>query len=82
MFHKVLELAGEKKELSDDDLLPLCSALGYLADSAKHRNDTQTLAVLLEVARRFAPGHPTTRAIERMLKEADAMKKPPLCKYL
>ena len=67
MFHRVLELAQGKKELEDGDELPLCSALGYLADSAKHRNDRQELAVLLDAARRFAPNHPVTRSIERML---------------
>ena len=67
MFHKVLELAQGKKELEDSDELSLCSALGYLADSAKHRNDRQELAVLLTVARRFAPNHPVTCSIERML---------------
>ena len=67
MFHRVLELAHGKKELEDGDALPLCSALGYLADSAKHRNDRQELAVLLNAARRFAPNHPVTRSIERML---------------
>ena len=67
MFHKVLELAHGKKELEDGDELPLCSSLGYLADSAKHRNDRQELAFLLNVARRFAPNHPITCSIERML---------------
>ena len=67
MFHKVLELADGRKELEENDALPLCSALGYLADTAKRRNDTQELATLLNVARRFAPDHPTTRSIERML---------------
>ena len=67
MFHRVLELAQGKKELEDGDALPLCSALGYLAGSAKHRNDRQELAVLLNAARRFAPNHPITRSIERML---------------
>jgi len=67
MFHKVLELARMKRELEDGDELPLCSALGYLADSAKNRNDTQELAVLLNAARRFAPHHPVTSSIERML---------------
>ena len=63
-----LEMAAEgKRELEEGDELPLFSALGYLADSAKHRNDTQKLTVLLEKARRFAPNHPTSRAIERML---------------
>ena len=69
MFHKVFELAKGKKELDESDMLPFCSALGYLADSAKHRNDTQELAVLLNTARRFAPNHPTTHAIERMLED-------------
>ena len=67
MFHKVLELARMKRELEDGDELPLCSALGYLADSAKHRNDRRELAVLLNAARRFAPNHPITSCIERML---------------
>ena len=67
MFHKVLELAEDKKELEESDELPLFSALGYLADSARHRNDTQKLTVLLNAARRFAPNRPTTHAIERML---------------
>lgn len=67
MFHKVLELAQAKKELEDGDELSLCSALGYLADSAKHRNDRQELAVLLNAARRFAPNHPVTCTIERLL---------------
>ncbi len=67
MFHKVLELARMKKELEDRDEFPLCSALGYLADSAKHRNDRQELVVLLDAARRFAPNHPVARTIERML---------------
>ena len=67
MFHRVLELAYGKKELEDGDEPSLCSALGYLADSAKHRNDRQELAVLLNAARRFAPNHPITRSIERML---------------
>ena len=67
MFHRVLELAEGKKELEEGDELPLFSALGYLADSAKHRNDTQKLTVLLNTARRFEPNHPTTHAIERML---------------
>lgn len=67
MFHRVLELAEGKKELEEGDELPLFSALGYLADSAKHRNDTQKLTVLLKTARRFEPNHPTTHAIERML---------------
>ena len=67
IFHQVLELANGKKELEDSDELPLCSALGYLADSAKNRNDRQELAVLLNAARRFAPNHPVTRSIERML---------------
>ena len=67
MFHKVLELARMKRELEDGDELPLCSALGYLADSAKHRNDRRELAVLLNAARRFAPNHPITCTIERLL---------------
>ena len=67
MFHKVLELARMKRELEDGDELPLCSALGYLADSAKHRNDRRELAVLLNAARQFAPNHPITSSIERML---------------
>lgn len=67
IFHQVLELANGKKELEDSDELPLCSALGYLADSAKHRNDTQKLTVLLDAARRFVPNYPITRTIERML---------------
>ena len=67
MFHKVLELARMKRELEDGDELPLCSALGYLADSAKHRNDRRELAVLLNAARRFAPNYPITSSIERML---------------
>ena len=69
MFHRVLELTNKKKELEDGDALPLCSALGYLADSAKHRNDRRELAVLLNAARRFAPNHPVTRSIERMLEK-------------
>lgn len=69
MFHKVLELALGKKELADSDEFPLCSALGYLADSAKRRNDRQELAVLLNAARRFAPNHPVTRTIGRMLEQ-------------
>ena len=69
MFHKVLDLAKGKKEMEESDRLPLCSALGYLADSAKHRNDTQELSVLLNMARRFAPNHPTTLAVERMLED-------------
>lgn len=72
MFNKVLELAKGKKGLEEGDELPFYNALGYLADSAKHRNDTQKLAILLVLARRFAPNHPTTRAIERMLKDAGA----------
>ena len=67
VFHQVLELAHGKKELEESDELPLCSALGYLADSAKHRNDTQELTVLLDAARRFVPNYPVTRTIERML---------------
>ena len=72
MFNKVLELAKGKKELEDSDVIPFYSALGYLADSAKHRNDTQKLTVLLGLARRFVPNHPTTNSIEHMLKEAGA----------
>ncbi len=67
MFHKVLELAQGKKELEASEELPLCSALGYLANSAKNRNDRQELAFLLNAARRFAPNHPITCVIERML---------------
>jgi len=67
IFHQVLELAHGKKELEDGDELPLCSALGYLADSAKHRNDTKELTVLLNVARRFVPNYPIIHTIERML---------------
>ena len=67
IFHQVLELAHGKRELEDSDELPLCSALGYLADSAKHRNDTQELTALLTAARRFVPNRPITRTIERML---------------
>ncbi|MBO7686810.1 MAG: hypothetical protein J6V72_10525 [Kiritimatiellae bacterium] len=69
VFHQVLELAHGKKELEDSDELPLCSALGYLANSAKRRNDTQELTVLLDEARRFVPNYPITRTIERMLEE-------------
>lgn len=67
IFHQVLELAHGKKELEGSDEFPLCSALGYLADSAKRRNDTQELTVLLDEARRFVPNYPITRTIERML---------------
>ena len=67
MFHRVLDLADGKRELEDNDKPPLCSALGYLADSAKHRNDRRELAVLLNAARRFAPNYPITSSIERML---------------
>ena len=74
MFNTVLGLAKGKKKLEEGDELPLCSALGYLADSAKHRNDTQKLTVLLGLARRFAPNHPTTHSIKHMLKEAGANK--------
>ena len=69
IFHQVLELAHGKKELEDGDALPLCSALGYLADSAKLRNDTKELTVLLNVARRFVPSYPIIRTIERMLEK-------------
>lgn len=67
IFHQVLELAHGKKELEDSDELSLCSALGYLADSAKHRNDAQELTVLLNAARQFVPNYPITQTIERML---------------
>ena len=67
MFHKVIKLAERKKELEDSDMLPFCSALAYLADLAKQRNDAQKLDSLLSVARRFAPNHPATIVIEHML---------------
>ena len=72
MFRTVVTMADGAKELADNDYQAFFSAVGFLADSAKRRNDVRTLARLLNAARPINPNHPTTHTIERMLKEAGA----------
>lgn len=67
MFRMVVKMAEGVKELADNDYLAFFSAVGYLVDSAKQREDMRELPALLNVARRLAPNHPTTHALERML---------------
>lgn len=68
MFRTVLDIALKKGKLEDDDQLPFHSALGYLVDSAKRRKDAKTLSELFAIAQKFAPNHPTTLNIARIIK--------------
>ena len=71
MFRKVVEMAEKTKELAENDYQAFFCAVGYLADSAKHRKDVATLTKLLNAARQINPSHPTTRSISQTLKELE-----------
>ncbi len=71
MFRTVVELAEKTKDLTERDHQAFFYAVGYLADSAKHRKDVAMLTKLLNAARRVDPNHPTIRSISQMLKELE-----------
>ena len=67
MFRKVIKMAEKAENLENDDALAFFSAVGYLADLARHRKDGKALGALLEVARRINPNHPSIHFIEQTL---------------
>ncbi len=69
MFRMVIEMAGKKEKLEDNDYHEFFHAMGVLAKSAENRKDAKDLAALLEAARRINPSHPTTIIIGRALNE-------------
>ncbi len=71
MFRTAVKLAEKGKDLADNDYLAFFSAVGYLADSAKHRKDISALRQLLNAARQINSNHPTTRSISQTLKEQE-----------
>ena len=71
MFRTVVTMAEGVKELADNDYQAFFNAVGFLADSARRRNDVYTLTQLLNTASQVNHDHPTTRAIERMLQIHD-----------
>ena len=71
MFHMVVKMAEGKQDLAENDNQAFFYAVGFLADSAKHRKDIATLTKLLNAACQVNPNHPTTRSISQTLKELE-----------
>ena len=65
-------MAEGTQDLAENDNQAFFYAVGYLADSAKHRKDIATLTKLLNTARQINPNHPTTRSISQSLKELES----------